>query len=162
MKLTSLSILHSTPKENPWKISQLISLLSLFSILWKSWWISSFQAGRSPSEGQVEKGLWEWPNKNNPTCVIIVQCIPSYCLISISASISIYIYAISVSVYLYLSMLSAHAIPRSEELARKKRVSPTKRVSMNSSESPRKLVGDITMSALALEQIFQKIAELLD
>lgn len=46
MKLTSLSILHSTPKENPWNISQLISLLSLFSILWKSWWISSFQAGR--------------------------------------------------------------------------------------------------------------------
>ena len=33
---------------------------------------------------------------------------------------------------------------------------------MNSSESPRKLVGDITMSALALEQIFQKIAELLE
>lgn len=104
MKLTSLSILHSTPKENPWKISQLISLLSLFSILWKSWWISSFQAGRSPSEGQVEKGLWEWPNKNNPTCVIIVQCIPSYCLISISASISIYIYMLYLYLYIYICL----------------------------------------------------------
>lgn len=127
----------------------------LVDFLISSWKVTQRRSGRERSMG-VTKQKQPYMCYHRPVHTFLLFDI------YIRIHIYIYIYAISVSVYLYLSMLSAHAIPRSEELARKKRVSPTKRVSMNSSESPRKLVGDITMSALALEQIFQKIAELLD
>ncbi len=137
--------------------------------LMSSWVVTSphLRVGPEQKYGEFfcesQRKVQQWPNKNNYTRVFIhessaylniVWYLYPYPLLSLSLSIII------IFLSLYLSVISAYATRAcSHERQRGLRWNASP---MNSSESPRKLVGDITMSTLALEQIFQKIAELLD
>lgn len=130
MKLTSLSILHSTPKENPWKFSQLISLYSLFSILWKSWWISSFQAGRLRHPAKV-RSRKVYGSDQTKTTLHVLSSSSAYLLIVWYLYPHPYLYIDMLYLYLYIYICLCYLLtqyPEVKSLLAKKGVSDETRL----------------------------------